>query len=106
MSTKICKICGRELPETEFPLTKSGTRCTTCRECRTAALRQNKATKRAQIGGGGKTAPFSDPDFDNLSVGEVVRLMGRAKKWLESRNCHITLYGDFIETKTKKLKFE
>lgn len=55
---------------------------------------------------GGKTAPFSDPDFDNLSVGEVVRLMGRAKKWLESRNCRITLYGDFIETKTKKLKFE
>ena len=68
-------------------------------------------TQREQSGptrqnGGGKNRPFSDPDFDNLSVGEVVRLMGRAKKWLESRNCRITLYGDFIETKTKKLKFE
>ncbi len=41
-----------------------------------------------------------------MSIGEVVRLMGRAKKWLESRNCKITLYDDFIETKTKKLKFE
>lgn len=41
-----------------------------------------------------------------MSIGEVVRLMGRAKKWLESRNCKITLYGDFIETKTRKLKFE
>ncbi len=61
--------------------------------------------ERAQVRGG-KQAPFSDPDFDNMSIGEVVRLMGRAKKWLESRNCKITLYGDFIETKTKKLKFE
>lgn len=61
--------------------------------------------ERAQVGGG-KQAFFSDPDFDNMSIGEVVRLMGRAKKWLESRNCKITLYGNFIETKTKKLKFE
>lgn len=56
--------------------------------------------------GGGKTAPFSDPDFANMSIGEVVRLMGRAKQWLESRGCRITLHGDFIETKTRKLKFE
>lgn len=105
MGTKVCKACGRELPETDFPISKGGTRISTCKECRAAAMRETRANRRAQMRGG-KTAPFSDADFDNLSVGEVVRLMGRAKKWLESRNCRITLYGDFIETKTKKLKFE
>ncbi len=89
---------------TEFSNNRYGTPLSTCREC----IKEKRAETRynhSQIGGG-KTAPFSDPDFDNLSVGEVVRLMGRAKKWLESRNCRITLSGDFIETKTKKLKFE
>lgn len=105
METKTCKVCERELPEVDFPMGRYGIRIGTCKECRTAALRQTKASRRTQMGGG-KTTPFSDPDFDNMSVGEVVRMMGRAKKWLESRNCHITLYGDFIETRTKKLKFE
>lgn len=102
METKTCKACGRELPETEFPYGKGGKRIGVCRECRAAARRLTMMTYRENWGG--KDQPFSDPDFDNLSVGEVVRMMGRAKKWLESRNCRITLYGDFIET--KKLKFE
>lgn len=104
METKICKVCGRELPETEFKLTRWGSRSSTCNTC-VQEKRAQMRYERAQVGGG-KQAPFSDPDFDNMSIGEVVRLMGRAKKWLESRNCKITLYGDFIETKTKKLKFE
>lgn len=105
METKTCKVCGRELPEDMFMRTKSGGLTNTCRECRTAALRANREFKRAQVGGG-KQTPFSDPDFDGKEPGEVMRMMCRAKKWLESRNCKITLYGDFIETKTKKLKFE
>lgn len=104
METKICKVCGRELPETEFKLTRWGSRSSTCNTC-VQEKRAQMRYERAQVRGG-KQAPFSDPDFDNMSIGEVVRLMGRAKKWLESRNCKITLYGDFIETKTKKLKFE
>lgn len=103
METKICKVCGRELPETEFKLTRWGSRSSTCNTC-VQEKRAQMRYERAQVGG--KQASFSDPDFDNMSIGEVVRLMGRAKKWLESRNCKITLYGDFIETKTKKLKFE
>lgn len=104
METRTCINCGRELPVTNFRLSKGGARVATCNEC-INEKRAETRYKHSQIGGG-KTAPFSDPDFDNLSVGEVVRLMGRAKKWLESRNCRITLSGDFIETKTKKLKFE
>lgn len=55
---------------------------------------------------GGSCHPFSDPDFDGKDPGEVVRMMGRAKRWLESRGCVITLRGEFHETKIRKLKFE
>lgn len=51
METKICKVCGRELPLTEFPTIHRGIRIGVCRECRTAALRANKAALRAQMGG-------------------------------------------------------
>lgn len=56
--------------------------------------------------GGGKTAPFSDPDFDGKTIGDVWRQMCRAEKWLESRGCVITLDGEFHETKIRKLKKE
>lgn len=104
METKVCKSCERELPVSQFKLTRSGNPQSVCRECCADKLRETRAAHSR--GGGGNLPPFSDPSFDNMSIGEVVRLMGRAKKWLESRNCHITLYGDFVETKTKKLKFE
>lgn len=107
METRTCKVCGRELPETEFPQTKSGTRFATCRECRTAALRRNKAANRQTAPEwGGKTAPVSDADFDGKDPGDVIRTMGRAKKWLESRGFIIRLSGEFHETKIRKLKFE
>lgn len=105
MITKICKVCGRELPEDMFMRTKSGGLTNTCRECRTAALRANREFKRAQVGGG-KQTPFSDPDFDGKEPGEVMRMMGRAKKWLESRGFVIQLSGEYHETKIRKLKFE
>lgn len=56
--------------------------------------------------GGDKPAPFSDPDFDGKDPGEVMRMMGRAKKWLESRGFIIQLSGEYHETKIRKLKFE
>ena len=51
METKICKVCGRELSEDMFMRTKGGGLTNTCRECRTAALREAYAAKRAQVGG-------------------------------------------------------
>lgn len=91
-------------PLTAYRRTRGGVVCGICNDCITEKRAQTRYDRANS--GGGNQRPFSDPDFDNLSVGEVVRLMGRAKKWLESRNCRIKLYGDFIETKTKKLKFE
>lgn len=61
METKVCKVCGRELPETDFPMGRYGIRIGTCKECRTAALRQTKAAKRARVGGGVKPLPFPTP---------------------------------------------
>lgn len=57
METKVCKACGRELPETNFPISKGGIRISTCRECRSAAMRETKASRRAQMGGV-KPLPF------------------------------------------------
>lgn len=53
METKVCKVCERELPETDFPIGRGGIRIGTCRECRTAALRETKAAKHVQIFWGG-----------------------------------------------------
>ncbi len=55
---------------------------------------------------GGKTAPVSDELFDGKEPGEVMRMMGRAKRWLESRGFVIQLSGEYHETKIRKLKFE
>lgn len=104
METKVCKVCGRELPETDFPMGRYGIRIGTCKECRTAALRQTKAAKRAQMGG--KTAPFSDAAFDGKSIGDVWRLMCRAEKWLTSSGYVIQLDGEYREVKIRKLKKE
>lgn len=105
METKTCKICGRELPESAFMRTKGGGLTNTCRECRTAALRENRAAQRAKMGGG-KTAPFSDAAFDGQSIGDVWRLMCRAEKWLTSRGYVIQLDGEYREVKIRKLKKE
>lgn len=101
METKKCKICGRELPVTDFMRTRSGSRCDTCRECRTAALRHNKAARQAQWRG--KTAPFSDPDFDGKQPREVIDLMSRAKRWPEAQGYTITLKGAY--TQVREVKF-
>lgn len=101
---KICKDCGRELPDEAFQVTRNGvTRMGICKECRaTKAVetRRNNAQKWR-----GEQYPFSDADFDDKSPGEVVRIMGRAKKWLESRGYSITLRGEYREVKIRPVKF-
>lgn len=104
MITKFCKVCGRELPEADFRLAKGGVRLSTCNACINVKRAQTRY-ERAQVGGG-RQAPFSDPDFDGKEPGEVIRMMGRAKKWLESRGFVIQLSGEYHETKIRKLKFE
>lgn len=56
--------------------------------------------------GGGNNRPFSDPDFDGREPREVLLLMGRAKRWLESRGFTIQLSGEYRKVEIKKVKFE
>ena len=62
--------------------------------------------QQAGHAGGRSNAPFSDPDFDEKSPGDVWRMMCRAKRWLESRGYTITLDGEYREVKVRKLKPE
>lgn len=101
METKICKTCGRELPVTSFRLSKGGTKVATCNEC-INEKRAESRYKHTQIGGG-KTTPFSDPDFDGKQPVEVIQLMSRAKRWLEARGYSITLKGTY--TQVREIKF-
>ena len=57
-TTKICRVCERELPMEQFTLTKGGGRKNTCRECEAAARRATIEKNRTAIGGG-YSIPFS-----------------------------------------------
>lgn len=111
METKTCSHCKRELPTAMFQRKTSAPdglqpQCRDCIREYNRRWRLSKASSATVCGGGGKTAPFSDPAFDGQTVGDVWRLMCRAEKWLESRGCVITLDGEFHETKVRKLKKE
>lgn len=100
----MCKVCERELPEADFPMGRYGIRIGTCKECRANALRETKAAKRTW--GGGKTAPFSDADFDGKEPREVIDTMVRCRKWLESRGFEITMTCIYKEVKIRKIRLE
>lgn len=52
---------------------------------------------------GGSNRPFFDSDFDDKEPREVLDLMSRAKRWLESRGYTITLKGTY--TQIREIKF-
>ena len=49
METKICKVCGRDLPETSFRKVKGGGYGNTCKECFSEALKE--AAYQRKMGG-------------------------------------------------------
>lgn len=60
METKTCKVCGRELPLTDYRKVKGGGYGSTCKECFLEALKE--AHYQRKIGGGGvKPLPFPTP---------------------------------------------
>lgn len=100
METKTCKVCGRELPLTDFRLGRWGARLHTCNEC----VNEKRAqTRYEHLQMGGKTTPLSDPDFDGKEPREVIDLMSRAKHWLETRGYSIALKGTY--TQVREIKF-
>lgn len=99
METKVCKVCGQELPVSAFRMTRWGTPAQTCQKC----IEQKRAQSRydnAQMRG---AAPLFDEAFDGKQPVEVIQLMSRAKQWLESRGYNITLKGTY--TQVREIKF-
>lgn len=99
METQKCIECGREKTLNSFIFTRWGKYSNVCRECTAAKQRETRASKRPKIGEG----KLSDPEFDGKDPVEVIQLMGRAKRWLESRGYIIHLEGEI--KKTHKVKF-
>lgn len=58
-ATKVCKVCGEELPITKFRLTKNGTIADTCMPCIAAKSQETKRLRR--MGGAVRSAhdPFT-----------------------------------------------
>lgn len=100
--TKVCQKCGRELNIFAFKTTAFGTRARTCNDC----VREKREENRiAKIEAQKPTGPVSDPEFDNLQPREVIDIMSRGKKWLESRGYTIVLRGEYREVKIHAVKF-
>lgn len=101
METKVCKCCGRDLPLEVFSLTKNGiTRRDTCKECINSARSTSKANKIAIIEA---QRQQYDEMFEGKDPVDVIKIMSRAKRWLESRGYEITLKGSY--TIKKEVKF-
>lgn len=49
--TKVCKVCGRELPLSKFQLSKSGSRKETCNECIASKSAETRRSHRIRGGG-------------------------------------------------------
>lgn len=63
METKICKVCGVELPISEFrktPMAPNGVNtCTKCSERKRLESRERKSRENASGGGNGELARFT-----------------------------------------------
>lgn len=57
METKICKICEREKPLSDFKISRWGSHNAICRECIKAKIHETRAANRPQIGGVISTTP-------------------------------------------------
>lgn len=104
METKTCKECGRELPVTEFMLTRWEHYTDVCKGC-IKDKKKNAFFRRVIVKGEQNAAcpDYSDPDFDGKQPVEVIQLMKRAKMWLEAQGYNITLKGTY--TQVREVKF-
>ena len=99
METKVCKECERELPETSFMMNRWGKRNDICNECRNAKRKETISSKTMVS----VSTPYNDVMFDDMQPVDVIKIMTRAKRWLESRGYEITLRGSY--TIRKEVKF-
>lgn len=103
--TQICRECGEELPPEAFGITKKGTRFKTCKRCVNFKRMQTCDRKKRLYKNVDCEEIYHSPEFDGMQMGDVVRLVGRAVRWLESRGCVIRIHGEYKEVKVRSLKF-
>ena len=84
MECKTCKDCGRELPQSDFRLTRWGTYSKSCKECCAKKANKTIADKRIRYGIGG-VGFYSDSELDKLKPTEVVDDIKRRIQWLQHR---------------------
>lgn len=65
METKKCKECGRELPITEFMMTRWGTYSSTCKKC---SREKYAETFYKNCIGGVSRMQFIDPDYERNTL--------------------------------------
>lgn len=100
MSTKVCKECGRELPIEQFSKVRNGVHISTCKECMSLIRKENKQKKLDAIEQQ-RRAYYAE--FDGKEPVEILKLMGRAKDWLQSRGYEVNLKATY--TIRKEVKF-
>lgn len=100
MEIKVCKECERELPIAQFSKIRNGVRISICKECVSAIRKENKQKKLDAIEQQRK-AYYAE--FEGKEPVEILKLMGRAKDWLEARGYEVTLKATY--TIRKEVKF-
>ena len=91
---RICADCGNRLSIDHFRKTKIGKHSYVCNSCITALRRANKRKKIEEMNNRGMG---KDDLLDEKEPREVLLLMGRCRRWLESRGYEIKLEGFYIQ---------
>lgn len=95
VETRVCAMCGRELPITSYHKIRGGKRLNTCNDCVTAKRRETRAAKMEAA-----KAPYpGDPEFDGKEPREVIDTMIRCRRWLESKGYKIEMSCQYTEVK-------
>lgn len=100
METRVCKECNQTLPIESFQRIRGGMRLGFCKDCMREIRRANKAKKEAERE---QKRVYYDTLFDNKEPVDVLKIMHRAKKWLECRGYEIHLSGSY--TIKREIKF-
>lgn len=101
METKACKECGRDLPIDSFRKIRGGYSVNICKECETLIRQEKKAIKLEEME---RLKNAYIAEFEGKEPCEVLQLMGRAKRWLESKGYEIVLRGSLMIK--KEVKFD
>lgn len=83
-------------------MTRWGARFKICRECVNARRKETMYENRQKKA---IVTNYNDAEFDDKAPAEVIEIMCRAKRWLESRGYTIRLEGEYVETKVHKINF-